>query len=165
MLCEYKQWFIAYSYFLNSSILDVWLDSKYASEVCFSRVIFNKIVRLVAIWNNIQRCMPLLNLISPITVSAGKYTLKPINSFIRTLFQISPQLTKKAQEWVYFYQSMVLLLSLKMFSCYRAFLVSSKRLPVCWSSYYKSHQDEYEYVLIIFEECLWGSLFLIKLQA
>lgn len=86
-----------------------------------SRVIFNKIVRLVVIWNNIQRFMPyqtfsidktLLNSIFPITVPLGKYKLKPINSFMRIFFQISPQLTKKAQEWVYFYQSRILLLSL-----------------------------------------------------
>ena len=29
--------------FLNSSMLDAWLGSKYASEVCLSHVIFNKI--------------------------------------------------------------------------------------------------------------------------
>ena len=29
--------------FLNSFILDAWLGSKYASEMCFSRVIFNRI--------------------------------------------------------------------------------------------------------------------------
>ena len=28
---------------LNSFILDAWLGSKYASEMCFSRVIFNRI--------------------------------------------------------------------------------------------------------------------------
>ena len=44
---EYKKRFKAISYFLNSSILDVWLGSKYASEVCFSRVILNKISRVI----------------------------------------------------------------------------------------------------------------------
>ena len=47
----------------------------------------------------------LLVSIFPIAVPAGKNTLKPINSRIRTRFQISPQLTKKVQEWVYSYQS------------------------------------------------------------
>ena len=29
--------------FLNSFVLDIWLGSKYASEVCFSHVFFNKV--------------------------------------------------------------------------------------------------------------------------
>ena len=33
----------ALAIFLNSFILDAWLGSKYASEMCFSRVIFNRI--------------------------------------------------------------------------------------------------------------------------
>ena len=32
-----------FTIFSSSFILDVWLGSKYASEACFSRVIFNKI--------------------------------------------------------------------------------------------------------------------------
>ena len=32
----------ALAIFLNSFILDAWLGSKYASEMCFSRVIFNR---------------------------------------------------------------------------------------------------------------------------
>ena len=47
----------------------------------------------------------LLNLIFLIIVPAAECTLKPINCCIRTWFQIFPQLTKKAQEWVYSYQS------------------------------------------------------------
>ena len=110
--------------FLKSSILDVWLDSLYVCEVCFSHVIFNKIVRLVATCNIPQRCMScptfsidktLINSIFQIIVPARKNTLKSINGCIRTWFQISPHLTKKAQEWVYSYQTRILLLSLKMF--------------------------------------------------
>ena len=56
----------------------------------------------------------LCNLIFPIIVTAGKCT-KPINSFIRRWFQISPQLTEKPQDWVHSYQFKTLLLSLKMF--------------------------------------------------
>ena len=39
-----------------------------------------------------------LNSIFPITVLAGKYRLRPINSCIRTSFRISLQLTKKAKQ-------------------------------------------------------------------
>ena len=66
-----------------------------------------------------------LNLIFPIILLAGKCTWKPINSCIRTWFQISPQLTKKTQEWVYSYQSRILLLSLNIF--YSFLLCLSRR--------------------------------------
>ena len=41
--CEHKKQVKAVSYFLNSSILDAWLGSKYTFEVRFSRIFFNKI--------------------------------------------------------------------------------------------------------------------------
>ena len=41
--------------------------------------------------------------------------LKHINTYIRTWFRISSHLTKKAQDWIYSYQSRILLLSLNMF--------------------------------------------------
>ena len=66
-----------------------------------------------------------LNLIFPIILLAGKCTWKPINSCIRTWFEISPQLTKKTQEWVYSYQSRILLLSLNIF--YSFLLCLSRR--------------------------------------
>ena len=81
----------------------------------------NRLMRLVPTCNNKQRlcCVRLLlstrNSIISIIVPAGKYTLKPISSCTKTLFQIFPQVTKKAQNWVYSYQSRILLLYLNMF--------------------------------------------------
>ena len=110
----------------NSSISDAWLRSKYAPELYLSRVYFlqNRLLRLMTIYNNAQSCMScktysidqtLLNSIFSIIVPAGKYTLKLINSCIKTWFQIFPQITKKAQKWLYSYKSRISLLYLNMF--------------------------------------------------
>ena len=45
----------------------------------------------------------LLNSVFLNIIQAAKYRLKPFNNCIRT-FQISPKLTKKAQEWINFDQ-------------------------------------------------------------
>ena len=83
---QIEECFTAGSYFLNSSILGVWV-AKYFSEVRFSRIIFNE-----ATCNNTQRCLLFktfsidltrLNSIFPIVAAAVRYTLKSINSCIR----------------------------------------------------------------------------------
>ena len=74
------------------------------------------LIKKLAFFNKqLQGFIITLNSIFPIIVPAGKYTLKPINSCIKTWFQIFPQITKKAQKWVYSYQSRISLLSLNMF--------------------------------------------------
>ena len=78
-------------------------------------------MRLVTTCNKTQR----RHLIFPVIAPTVKSTLKPINSCIRTWFQISPHLTKQAQEWVYSHKTSILLLSLNMFYSLLAFLSRS----------------------------------------
>ena len=89
-----------------------------------SNFLQTRLVKVVAACNNTQRCIScktfsinqaFLNSIFLIIVPAGKYTLKPINSCIKTWFQIFLQIAKKPQKWVYSYQSIILLLHLNMF--------------------------------------------------
>ena len=104
-----------------------------------------RLVRLVVTCSNRRCCMSskafsidkiLLNSVFPI-IAASKYTLKPINSCIETWFQIFSQITKKAQKWVYSYQSRILLLHLNIcfIAYYCVILIGSDHLSVCWSGY------------------------------
>ena len=143
---QIEECFTAGSYFLNSSILGVWV-AKYFSEVRFSRIIFNE-----ATCNNTQRCLLFktfsidltrLNSIFPIVAAAVRYTLKSINSCIRAWFQLSPPSAKKTPEWAYSYQYKILLVSLYIFSN-RTFFVVLELLSACSSSYEKRHRDQCE---------------------
>ena len=121
-------------------------------------------MRLVATFNNTQHCMScqtfsvdkiLLNSIFPIIFPSGKYTLIGINSCI---IKISPQLTKKAQNLIYSYQSRIFLLSLNMFSSLLSYLSRWLGTFICQLEWLLEESLRSVWLpLIIFEKYLWDS--------
>ena len=85
----------------------------------------------------------------------SRYLLKPSNNSIKTYFQMSPQLTKEEQKWVYSYYS---LLYLKMFHSLLSYLSHWFRTFICLLE--SLLEEPKRLVRIIFEECLWDTLFL-----